>query len=61
MVASALLTAAVLCCCKDALETSTVRLFGKNVELPIYMIYNVSFFLLYLVIFLVDSWRPRLR
>ena len=59
--ASALLTAAVLCCCKDVLATSTVRLFGKSVELPIYIIYNVSFFLLYLVIFLVDSWRPRLR
>ena len=61
VLASALLTAAVLCCCKDVLETSTLRLFGTSVELPIYIIYNVSFFALYLGIFLVDSWRPKLR
>ena len=58
---SALLTGAVLCCCKDVLETSSIKLFGNTVELPIYIIYNVSFFVLYLVIFLVDCWRPRLR
>ena len=61
VMAAGLLTAAVLCCCRDVLETSTVKLFGKSLEMPIYLIYNISFFLIYFVIFVVDSWRPRLR
>ena len=56
-----LLTAAILCCCRDALETQSLRLFGKAFEAPVYIIYNAAFFALYLVILLLGSIRPRLK
>lgn len=61
VIAAGLLTAAVLCLCKDVLKTYDVQLFQKTVKLHIYLIYNISFFLMYFVIFLADSWKPRLR
>ena len=56
-----LLTGAILCSCRDVLETQNLRLFGTTVELPIYIIYNAAFFVLYLVILLLGSGKPKLR
>ena len=59
ILAAGLLTGAVLCSCKDVLEKQTLRLFGTTVEVPIYIIYNVSFFTLYFVILLLGSRKPK--
>ncbi len=61
ILAAGLLTGAVLCSCRDVLETSSVKLFGTTVDLPIYIIYNVSFFVLYFIILLLGSRKPKLR
>ena len=56
-----LLTGAILCCCRDVLATQSIRIFGTTYEVPVYLIYNVSFFALYLVILLLGSRKPRAR
>ena len=41
------LTAAVLCCSGDLTATRTAEAFGLRLDLPVYLIYNASFLLLY--------------
>ena len=41
------LTMAVLCCSNDLTSTKEVTWFSLNLELPVYIIYNVSFLVLY--------------
>ena len=54
-----LLTGAILCCCRDVLEKQTFQLFGQSLQLPLYIIYNVSFFTLYFLIMLLGSLKPK--
>ena len=56
-----LLTAAVLCCCRDVLDKQSIKLLGTKVDVPVYIIYNVSFFAVYLVVLLLGSRKPKLR
>ena len=41
------LTAAVLCCSADLTVTRTVEAYGLSLDLPVYLIYNASFLLIY--------------
>ncbi len=59
--AGGLLTAAVLCCCRDVLKTYSIKLFGENVDVHIYIIYNAVFFALYFLILLLGSRKPKRR
>lgn len=56
-----LLTGSILCSCRDVLSRQSIRLFGTVIELPIYIIYNVSFFALYVLILMLGNRKPKLR
>ncbi len=56
-----LLTAAILCCCRDALETEKMVFWGRSVSVHLYIIYNAVFFGLYFVILLLGSRKTKLR
>ena len=59
IVTSGLLTAAILCCCKDFMKTQSIPLFGKQMDVHVYILYNAFFFVLYLVILLLGSFRAK--
>ena len=59
VVASGLLTASILCCCRDMMKTQSLRLWGNQVDVHVYIIYNVFFFVLYFVFLLLGSWKAR--
>ncbi|MBQ2854750.1 MAG: YfhO family protein [Oscillospiraceae bacterium] len=54
-----ILTAAVLCCSNELLEMQEVELLGREMELPVYIIYNGSFLLLYVVVMIYGSIRRK--
>ena len=57
--AAALLTGAILSCSDSLLDTQSATLFGMNVEVPVYIIYNVSFLLIFTVILMICVKKPR--
>lgn len=57
---AALLTAAVLCCAKDLISTQHVEAFGVSLELPVYLIYNAAFLVLYTVALLLGLRKKAL-
>lgn len=59
IVTSGLLTAAILCCCKDFMKTQSIPLFGKQMDVHVYILYNAFFFVPYLVILLLGSFRAK--
>ena len=60
IVAAGLLTAAVLACSNELLSTTDVNLFGVTVALPVYLIYNTLFLLLYLCVMLYGQVKRAL-
>ena len=61
MVLAGVLTASVLCCSNDLTAMTDAALFGMEMELPVYILYNASFLLLYTVVFALGARRRRLR
>ena len=57
---AACLTAAVLCCSADLGETHRVEALGLSLDFPVYLIYNVTFLLLYTGALLWQRRRMRL-
>ena len=57
--AAALLTGAILCCSDSLLDTQSATFFGRNVEVPVYIIYNVSFLLVFTVILMICVKKPK--
>lgn len=55
ILASGLLTASILCCCRDMMKTQSLTLWGSRVDVHVYIIYNAVFFVLYLTILLLGS------
>ena len=60
IIAAALLTAAVLCCSNDLLELTEVEVFSQTFELPVYILYNASFLLLYTGFFVYGAIKRRM-
>ena len=60
VLAAILFTASILAMSDHLLDTNSVDLGFTTVKLPIYLIYNVTFLLLYGVIFLYSSARKKL-
>ncbi|MBQ8834070.1 MAG: YfhO family protein [Oscillospiraceae bacterium] len=59
-VLAGILTAAVLCCSNDLLSTQSAGLFGWDMEIPVYAIYNGVFLVLYLVMLIWGQWKERI-
>lgn len=57
---AAFLTGAVLCCSDSLTETHTAEALGLRLDIPVYLIYNVSFLLLYTGALLWQRRRMRL-
>ena len=53
------LTAAVLCCSNSLMEKVTWDLFGTEVQVPLYPIYNIGFLVLYLAVLIYGQIRSR--
>lgn len=60
MVLAGILTGAVLSCSNDLTAMTDAELFGIEFQLPVYIIYNVSFLLLYTAAFTYGAVRHRL-
>jgi len=58
---AACLTAGVLCCSDSLVETQTAEALGISADIPVYIIYNASFLLLYTVGLLWQRRRMRLN
>ena len=54
------LTAAVLCCSNSLPETQSWNLFGWELEVPVYLIYNASFLVLYLAVLLYGQFKGKI-
>ena len=61
VIVAGLITAAILCCCRDTMQTQTITILGESREVHLYIIYNVFFFVLYFLFLLIGSIKPRLR
>ena len=61
IVVAGLLTAGVLACSNDLTSTTQVHIFGLPVDLPVYIIYNSVFLLLYLAAFLYGQIKKPLK
>ena len=59
LITAGFLTAAVLSCSNSLLETQSWNLFGWELEFPVYLIYNVSFLVLYLAVLLYGQFRGK--
>ena len=53
------LTAAVLCCSNSLMEEVTWDLFGMEVQVPLYPLYNIGFLVLYLAVLIYGQIRSR--
>lgn len=53
------LTMAILCCSNDLTSTKDVEWFGQNLEIPVYLIYNVSFLVLYVAVLSYGAIRQK--
>jgi len=60
MVLAGLLTGALLCCSNDLTELKEVELFSLEMELPVYILYNFSFLLLYTGTFAYGAVKRKL-
>ena len=60
MVLAGILTAAVLACSNDLTAMTDVKLFGLEQELPVYILYNAAFLLLYTTTFTVGARKRRI-
>jgi len=60
IIVAGILTAAVLCCSNDLLEMKDVELFSLEFELPVYIIYNASFLILYVAALAYGAVRQKL-
>ena len=60
MVLAGILTAALLCCSNDLTELKEVEFLSFKLELPVYILYNFSFLLLYALTFAYGAVRRKL-
>ena len=60
MVLAGILTAALLCCSNDLMDLKEVDVFSAKLEIPVYILYNFSFLLLYTVTFAYGAVRRKL-
>ncbi len=60
LITAGLLTATILCCSNSLMEMQDWNLFGWELQVPVYLIYNASFLVLYLGILLYGQIRVRL-
>lgn len=59
-IAAGLLTAGVLSCSHDLRETIPLSLGSLELDIPVYLLYNLVFLLLYLLSFICGSFRPKI-
>ena len=57
---AAVFAAALLCCSNDLMMTRSAEFFGWDMEIPVYILYNGVFLLLYTVLLIYGQWRARL-
>ncbi len=57
---AAVFTAAILCCANDLLETQSVELLGFDLEVPVYLLYNCVFLVLYTVLLMYGQLKFRI-
>lgn len=57
--ASFFLSAAILCCADNLLETKAVSFFNMEWNVPVYLIYNFLSLILYCVVLLYAVWKQR--
>ena len=60
ILSAGVLTAAILCCCKDLMEMTEVSLWSLEFELPVYILYNGIFLLLYMAVLIYGAVKHRL-
>ena len=60
MILAGILTAAVLACSNELTVMTDVKLFGLELELPVYILYNAAFLLLYTTTFTVGARKRRI-
>ncbi len=60
VITGGLMTATILCCSEQLLATQSADLLGLELEIPVYILYNGIFFLLYLGALLYGSFKRRL-
>ena len=61
VVAAGLLTVAVLCCCRDTMKTQALVLFGRQMNVHVYIIYNAAFYLFYFLVLLLGTRKPKAK
>lgn len=61
VLAALFLTAAVLCCSANLMETHSATIFGQKITAHVYLIYNAGFLLAYSIILICACWnfKPR--
>ena len=60
VILAALLTGSVLCCSNELMELKDVEFLSMELQVPVYILYNVSFLLLYTAAFAYGAVRHRL-
>ena len=60
ILAAAFLTAAVLACSEHLTETVSWDVFGTTLDTPVYLIYNISFLLIYTAALIYGQWERKI-